>query len=152
MRKKIKAVFISIVGAGGDPRKIALGFAVGVFIAFFPIFGTHTALAFGLAWLFGVSPAITLGASFVNNPWTIAPIYLGSLYFGAFITGTDITEVHIVWGSLNWRTFLELLKVIGVPFVVGCLVVGTVSAIISYYLILRMVIVYRSRAAVPRAE
>jgi hypothetical protein len=143
--KKIKAFIISTLHSDGDPHKIALAVALGVFVAFFPIIGTHTALVFGLSWIFRVSPMVALGASFINNPWTIAPLYLGCLYFGAVITGTDITDVHIVWKSLNWSTFVEVLKIVGVPFVVGCLVVGVFCAIVSYYLIFRMVIVYRSR-------
>jgi uncharacterized protein (DUF2062 family) len=147
VRKKIKDFFLSIVHTDGDPHKIALAVALGVFVAFFPIIGTHTVLALGLAWVCRVSPVVTLTASWLNNPWTIAPLYLGCLYFGAIVTRTDITEVNISWKSLNWPTFVELLKIIGVPFIVGCMIAGVVFAVISYYIILRMVKVYRSRVA-----
>lgn len=133
----------------GEPKDIALAFSVGVFIAFFPILGTHTALAFALAWAFRVSPTITLGASFVNNPWTIIPIYLGSLYFGAFITNTEIGgvthEVNDYLHNPKWEVFLRLAKDIGVPFVAGCLILGTIFAVIAYFIVLRMVQVYRAR-------
>lgn len=145
MKEKVKGIFRKILDMQGDPKKIAFACALGVFIAFFPILGTHTALAFALAWVFRVSPAVTLGASFVNNPWTIAPMYGGSLWFGVLITGTDISSVNIDWHGINWEVFVKLVKVIGVPFVAGCLVLGLVFAVIAYFAALKAVLAYRAR-------
>lgn len=149
MKEKVKAALRAIIYSDGDPKKIALACAIGVFIAFFPILGIHTIMAFGLAWMFRISPAVTLASTFVNNPWTIAPIYGGSLYLGMLLTNTDLGSVTINWGELNWDIFVELVKVIGVPFVVGCLLAGGVFALITYYFVLRLVIMHRQRHAPP---
>lgn len=147
MKEKLKAALRAIIYSDGDPKKIALACALGVFIAFFPIFGTHTLLAFGLAWMFRVSPTITLASTFVNNPWTIAPIYGGALYLGMLLTGTDIHDANINWKGLNWGLFVDLVKLIGIPFVTGCLVAGTVLALASYFFIFRLITAYRLRRA-----
>lgn len=145
MKEKFLQAIRKILSSGDDPKKIALACAIGLFIAFFPVLGVHTVMALALAWMFRVSPAITLAATFINNPWTIAPIYGGCLWLGILITNTNIHEFNINWGSLNWSLFLELVKLVGIPFVTGCLLVGTLVAVTGYFLTLRMVIVYRLR-------
>lgn len=152
MRKRIRDAFHSAVHAGGSPRQIAFAFALGVFIAFFPILGTHTALAFGLAWVFRVNPMIAFGGSFVNNPWTIAPIFFGSYYLGTFITGAEKKEINVQFSNLNWHAIIELVKVLGIPYVVGGLVLGAAASLTTYFIMLRMVTIYRARAAVPPAQ
>ncbi len=145
MKEKILQAIRKILASGDDPHKIALACAIGFFVAFFPVFGVHTVMALALAWLFRVSPAITLVATLINNPWTIAPIYGGSLWFGMLLTSTEIHDFNINWSSLNWSLFVELVKLVGIPFVAGCLVLGTVTGVAGYFLILRMVIVYRQK-------
>jgi uncharacterized protein (DUF2062 family) len=149
MRKKVRAVFQSILHMDANPKEIALAFALGAFIAFFPIIGTHTALAFGLAWAFRVNPMVTLGGSLVNNPWTIAPIFFGSYYLGVFIMGGERKEINVRFKDLDWHTVMEIIKNLGVPYVVGGLVAGVVAAFASYFIVLRMVTLYRRRAAFP---
>ena len=143
MKEKILQAVQKILASGDDPHKIAVACAIGFFVAFFPLFGVHTVMALGLAWLFRVSPAISLIATFINNPWTIAPIYGGSLWFGMLVTNTEIHDFNINWGALNWSLFVELVKLIGIPFVVGCLTLGTAAGVIGYFVMLRLVIVYR---------
>lgn len=145
MKEKILQAIRKILASGDDPKKIALACAIGFFVAFFPVLGVHTGMALVLAWLFRVSPAITLAATFINNPWTIAPIYGGCLWFGILITNTDIHDFTINWSSLDWSLFVELVKLVGIPFVTGCLVIGTVTAVAGYFLTLRMIIVYRRK-------
>lgn len=147
MKEKILQAIRKILASGDDPKKIALACAIGFFVAFFPVFGVHTVMALALAWVFRVSPAITLAATFINNPWTIAPIYGGSLWFGMLMTNTDIHEFNINWSSLNWSLFIELVKLVGIPFVVGCLLLGTATAVAGYFVTLRMIIVYRRKKA-----
>ncbi len=143
MKEKILQAIRKILASGDDPHKIALACAIGFFVAFFPVFGVHTVMALALAWMFRVSPAITLAATFINNPWTIAPIYGGGLWFGMLITNTDIHDFNINWGSLNWSLFVELVKLVGIPFVAGCLVLGAAAAVAGYFIIRRMVVMYR---------
>jgi uncharacterized protein (DUF2062 family) len=151
VRKRIRDAFHNAVHAGGSPEKIAFAFALGVFIGFFPILGTHTALAFGMAWVFRVNPMVTFGGSFVNNPWTIAPIFFGSYYLGIFLVGGDRKEINVQFSKLNWHTIMELIRVMGVPYVVGGLVSGVVASVVTYFIMLRMVKIYRSRQAAPPA-
>ncbi len=145
MKEKIIQAVHKILTSDGDPKKIALACGIGFFVAFFPILGIHTVMALALAWLFRVSPAVTLIATFINNPWTIAPMYGGGLWLGMIVTGTQLQGFTINWRELNWPLFVELAKLVGIPFVVGCLILGAVTALGGYFLVLRMVTVYRLR-------
>lgn len=148
MRKKLRGMFKSVLRMEGTPENIALAFAIGVFVAFFPIIGIHTIMALGLAWLFGVSPAIALAGTFVNNPWTFILVYGGGLHTGLLVMGRSTTEVSIDWLNLNPGMLLELAKLLFLPFVVGCLLLGVAGAIAGYVFMLKAVVAYRRRVKI----
>lgn len=145
MTKKIREIVKTVLHMKGEPKEIALAFAIGVFIAFFPIFGTHTIMALGGAWLLGLSPAIALAGTLVNNPWTIAFVYGSSLYVGLAITGKSLGGLEINWSEINMDMIVELAKLLLIPFTVGCLLLGIIAAVVSYIIALKAVISYRNR-------
>ena len=65
-----------------SPHRIALAFAVGVWVAFFPILGIHTGMALAIAFAFRLSRVAILLGTWLNNPWTIAPMYTAGLERG----------------------------------------------------------------------
>ena len=151
MRGKLRGLVKTVLHMKGEPREIALALSIGVFIAFFPIFGTHTILALGGARIFGVSPAVILAGTLVNNPWTIAPLYGSSLYVGMAIMGRPMEALNISWSDLNFDMMLKLAKTLFLPFSVGCILLGVIAAVISYIAALKVVVSYRnSRQTLPR--
>ncbi|HSQ78143.1 MAG TPA: DUF2062 domain-containing protein [Nitrospirota bacterium] len=122
----------SIVKLDDSPHKLALAFALGVFIAFSPWLGLHIVSCIVLAWLFRLNKVVVLTASFINNPWTVVPMYAFCLWFGFKITGSDAAVPDIAWADLGFRDMFRLLKPFIWPYVAGTLVVGSVAAIIGY--------------------
>ena len=59
-----------------DPRYVALGFGIGVFVGLTPTLGIHTPLSLGLTLLFRASPIAALVGNWICNPITVVPIYL----------------------------------------------------------------------------
>jgi len=116
------------------PRRLALAFALGVFIAFSPWLGLHIVSAVALAWLFRLNKVVVVTASLLNNPWTIVPMYVFCLWSGIRITGQDIALPEIDWGRLGFGDLFTVLRPFLWPFVAGTLVVGTVAAVLSYFL------------------
>jgi hypothetical protein len=86
------------------------------------------------AWLFRVSKLVVLTATFVNNPWTMVPMYAFSLWFGIKLTGSDAAVPDIAWSSLGFRDLFLVLKPFLWPFVAGSLVIGAAAAVLSYFL------------------
>jgi len=58
------------------PRQLSLSFCLGVYIAFSPFVGLHTAMVFLFSWLFALNFTVLLTVSCcINNPWTMVPVY-----------------------------------------------------------------------------
>jgi uncharacterized protein (DUF2062 family) len=125
------------------PHRLAVAFALGVFIAFSPWLGFHFASAVALAWIFRLNKVVVLTACFINNPWTMVPMYAFCLWFGVKITGSSVQVPDIAWQDLGFRDLFLVLKPFLLPFVAGTLALGVVMAIPSYYLFLWAVKKYR---------
>lgn len=129
------------------PHRLASAFALGTFIAFSPWIGLHIASAVFLAWILRLNKVVVLTASFINNPWTIVPMYAFCLWFGVQITGSGSDIPQVDWKALEFRDIFGVLKPFLVPYVVGTLVIGTASAVAGYYLFLWAVKKYRRQEA-----
>ena len=114
------------------PHRLSLAFALGIFIAFSPWIGLHIVSAVLLAWLFRLNKVVVLTASFVNNPWTIVPMYAFCLWFGVKITRSGVQVPEIAWGSLGVRELYDLLFPFLWSFVAGTLVIGSTAAVLAY--------------------
>lgn len=130
LRKKIRAA----LSFNDSPERLALAFAIGVFVAFTPTVGFHTMSAILLASLFRVNKAVAITSSvLVSNPYTQIPVYAVSFWCGSILLGQRI-GFDIDWGSLSLKTFWVQLKPILIPLVVGSIVLGIVSSIASYFI------------------
>jgi uncharacterized protein (DUF2062 family) len=139
IRDRIRGIF----QLDDSPNKLALAFAVGVFIAFSPTIGLHTISCFVFAWMFRLSKVVVFTAAFINNPWTMVPLYGFCLWFGFKITGMMIATPDIAWQSLTFSSAYDILRPYLWPFVAGTLVAGAAAAIISYFFIYWAVVRYR---------
>jgi uncharacterized protein len=128
----IKDRIRSLFRLNDSPHELATAFALGVFIAFSPTIGLHTVSSLLFAWAFRLSKIVVLTAAFLNNPWTIVPMYGSCLWVGMKITGTGATMPHIAWNELSLGTAWMVLKPYVWPFVTGTLAVGFVAALVSY--------------------
>ena len=74
--RMIRQVYKILTTSERCPQRLALSCCIGVYIAFSPFVGLHTAMVFLFAWLFALNSAVMLTVSiFINNPWTMMPIY-----------------------------------------------------------------------------
>jgi uncharacterized protein (DUF2062 family) len=130
------------------PRRVALAFGVGVWIAFFPVLGVHTLMALGIAFAFRLSRAAILLGAYVNNPWTIAPLYLAGTLLGCALLGVSTEGLgHIRWdlhGAEFYRELAVGLRPYVWPFVVGNTILGIVAGAVAY-VIVRHVLERRSQ-------
>jgi uncharacterized protein (DUF2062 family) len=138
----------------GSPSRVAAAFGIGVFIAFFPLLGIHTGLAIGIALLFRLNKVAILAGAWINNPWTIAPMYSAGTLLGCALLGvTPLSSTGIDWG-LKGRAFYSALAAqlqpLVWPFVVGNLMLGVVLGLVAF-LALRQLLVRRPPQAAPLA-
>ncbi len=147
IRDRIRSLF----QLNDSPNKLATSFAVGVFIAFSPTIGLHTISCLVFAWMFRLSKLVVFTAAFLNNPWTMVPLYGFCLWFGIKITGSMIETPDIAWQSLTFSSAYDILRPYLWPFVAGTIVAGAAAAIISYFFVYWAVVRYRRERDSDRA-
>jgi uncharacterized protein (DUF2062 family) len=118
-----------------SPHRLALSFAIGVWIAFNPLFGIHTALALGLAFALRLSRVAMLLGAYVNNPWTLAPLYGAGTLFGCAVLGVSTEGLAAVRGAHGRVAVFAALKPFLWPFVVGNLLLGLIVALPAYFVL-----------------
>jgi uncharacterized protein (DUF2062 family) len=123
------------------PHYVALGAAIGIMVAFWPIVGTHTALLLVLCSLLGGSFVAAFLTSMLANPWTIGPMWAASFHVGrkflGMTPGSDRAVEHLnhmSWFEL-WQKLEGVVTHIIFPTVVGGLVIGGPVAFAVYLLV-----------------
>ena len=136
MRARLRGLMKSFLHLDDTPRRIAAAFGVGVYLAFHPLFGLHTLMALGIAFAFRLSRAAVLVGIYVNNPWTIAPMYLAGTTLGCWILGVPMGGLSgIQWDLGNlafYRVLLVSLRPYLWPYVVGNTILGIVCGYAAY--------------------
>ncbi len=146
IKDRIRALF----QLNDTPHRLAAAFALGVFIAFSPTIGLHTISCILFAWVFRLSKLVVFTAAFINNPWTIVPMYGFCLWLGTKIIGSSARAPQIAWNELSLRNAYLIVKPYLLPFVAGTLVAGIVAAVISYGVVYYAVVRYRKKDAEDR--
>ena len=138
------------------PHKIALGFAIGVFVSFSPLFGLHFIVAAVIAMALRGNVLASLMGTFFGNPITfpfIATISYrtGQLFLDASVTDgsfhgikTAIVDGFVgTWQSVlsivglsepAWGQVEHFLGAVFLPYLIGGLIPGLIAAVISYML------------------
>jgi uncharacterized protein len=119
---------------------VAAAFGIGVFLAFFPLLGLHTLLALGIALLFRFNRAAILLGAWINNPWTIAPIYSAGTLVGSALLGVPLVSpsASLDWslkGSAFYSALASTLQPLLWPFVIGNLVLGAAAGLVAFVLL-----------------
>ena len=126
-----------LLNLNDTPERIAFAFAIGVFLAFSPLLGLHTFLGLTLAFLFGLNRVAVLVGLFVNNPWTLVPIYGAAAYVGGLLVGfpagsnTPGFGWHEMLHSSFWLRVIGDWEVIK-PIVLGSFILSLVASSLSY--------------------
>jgi uncharacterized protein (DUF2062 family) len=131
---RLKEMTRHILHLGDSPRRTALAFAVGAFIAFSPTYGLHTASAVLCAWVFRLNFVALMAGNLINNPWTFLPIAGGSLWVGLVLVPAG-TPPAIDWNDFTIRMLWNELQPYLVPFVLGHIVLGIIAALVGYVLV-----------------
>ena len=108
-------------------RTVVPALSVGLFIGWLPIPG-HILAATLLAVAFRINVPIAVVASMITNPLTAGPMYYFAFRVGAWILGIDASALSF---ELSFDGFLRVWN----PLLLGCLLLGTASAIISYIVV-----------------
>lgn len=132
-----------------SPERTSLAFAVGVFIAFLPpVPYFHTLFALLVAFVFRLNRVAVLIGSYVNTPFTMAPVLFVELSIGlAFFGGGEAPD--ITWRQLStwqgWKDAGVELQPLVAPLMVGCIVLALAASVVAYVIALKLISRYRRR-------
>lgn len=133
--ERFRTTLTQVLRIEDTPHRLALTFAVGVFIGMSPLIGIHTVIALALAWILGLNRVVILSGVFINNPWSMIPIYTFSTWIGTVILDTDLAMTGVDWRRITIGTVVSDFGQLILPFVVGTLLVGTVAALLGYAIV-----------------
>jgi uncharacterized protein (DUF2062 family) len=137
------------------PHSIALGSAIGMWIALTPTPGIQMALVMATAFL--MSPfcrwnrVAGLLMCYVSNPLTGVPILWTCYKVGSLFVGGDITFARLkelVTPSAEkpvWDVLKEICFDLGWPMLIGTLIVCTIAAVLTYPAVYWLVKTYQAR-------
>ena len=163
-KKVVDFVKFRILHIDDSPHRIALGLALGIFVAYMPLLGFHMLLVALLAFIFKGNEFVAITSVWISNPFTFVLIYypnylvgeavlhsLGmanireaadasvifneSLTFGNFITNFYTPQF--------WSSLAAFFVQTGFAMFVGGLLIGGFFALSAYLVSARFITWYR---------
>ena len=140
IKNKTKTFFKVLVLKERSPEKLAISFAMGVYIAICPFVGLHTAMIFVFAWMFRLNTAVTFATGYaVNNIFTMGPIFLADYGVGYWLLHSIMgLQTHHI--NPFWVTYVNdfLYNKLSIPnacfwsFMIGGNILSIGAAVLSY--------------------
>jgi uncharacterized protein (DUF2062 family) len=148
------------------PHKISLGVAIGLFMAYSPLLGLHLLQIIILSILLRANKFAALVSTWVSNVFTYAIIYYPAYLIGKIIcnffpnySALSDQQVSSLFNKLfapsnmltgfytkeYWRQFWMLLKQIGPELWIGCLILGSIAAVASYFICYYLIKSHRAK-------
>ncbi len=149
--RTLKYFYLRFIRLKGDPRTLAKGVAIGLFIGQTPTVPFHTALTLSLALVFRAAKFPALFASMLTTPFT----YYAALKIGNWITPWDVSldrtrmvidtihsgagfsEIFVAIGKLSQETIIAML--------LGGFIWATPLAVMGYILSYKFFMTVRNK-------
>ena len=147
--RRLRYLYLRFIRMRGTPAEIARGTAVGVFSGMYPFFGFQTILSVAIAAICRGNKIAAAAATWVSNPFTYVPIYAFNFQVGRWLLQA---QDSFVFTRQSLGEILTAGSHLALVMLVGCTVVGGVSAAISYVVTLRLVDRVRARLRSSRKQ
>lgn len=143
--RRMRYFYYRFVRMEGSVESIARGFAAGVLSGMFPLFGIQTLIGVSIAVLVRGNKITAAMGTWLSNPITDIPIFFFNFKVGQWIWNAH----HLALDLSQLRSFNDFL-IVGADLILvwftGCLVVGCIASIASYFLSIRLIRRMRRRA------
>jgi len=158
-------VIFRLLHIDDTPRRLALGFSLGLFIAWTPTIGLQMLLVLLLAPAFRANIAVGLPTVWVSNPITLVPLYFANFWVGQKIlllfSNRDQLQYSQVMEKLTryqpmgkvlsqideaqfWHKVIDFMWQVGLELWVGSVLVGLVVAVSGYFVSYKLIVWYRT--------
>ena len=171
-RRALDYIIFRVKRLPDTPHKIAIGLATGVFCSFTPFFGLHIFLAALIAYLCKGNIVAALLGTFFGNPITWPFIASFSVKLGQIILGYPTTNFETFlehfgvaakavvtgikalfgYGKSDWNLVYNFINELFLPYFVGGLILGFVTASLSYFIFRPVIYAYKVAKAKKRSK
>lgn len=139
-----------ILRISATPHKVALGFAIGVFLACSPLFGVHIVLAIFFSWVLRANFAAAIIGTVFSNPFTFLLIVMADYKIGYFflslfsgVNEISLSQIRTLFDGLTLSNMSVLFKgawdSIMRPMILGGILLGVILGSLSYIGIYRAI-------------
>ena len=171
-QKLKRFIVFRVLHANDPPHALALGLAIGVFVAMTPTIGAQMVIAAAIAASLRANKILAIAAVWISNPVTMVQIYYVNWRIGQYfidtsrVRGESAVEAQItkiiesIGGMSNlfvhlldkafWSEVLRLVWALGIELWIGSFLVGLVCALPSYVIARWIITAYRRRVPRPR--
>jgi len=159
---RLQRLLRGLARSSGTEHQIALGLGIGMFIGMLPIVGIQMVVSAGCATLARANRLAAILPVWLTNPLTIVPIYSFNYWIGWLLVGGPSLmdfrqEFHkVIAPEKGMVEALKSLAAMGLetllPLWLGCIIVGLVCAIPTYFAGFAMVRDLRTQLAKRRAK
>ncbi|MBU2570268.1 MAG: DUF2062 domain-containing protein [Gammaproteobacteria bacterium] len=109
-------------------RSVALAFAIGLFTAWIPVPGQMAIAAVG-AFYFRANLPLSVALVWITNPFTMPPMFYFAYRVGLLLMARKPHDDV----EFTFENAMAELGDIWAPFLLGCLVIGTISSAAGYF-------------------
>ena len=162
----VEFVEFRILHIDDTPHRIALGVAIGLFVALTPTISLQMIIAVGVAAILRANKAVVIPLVWITNPLTAVPIFYANYRIGAAILNGEgnfqdaegliailLKDAHGSAGILGrflelefWKHVLDTVAHLGTELWVGSIIVGAVLGTAGYAATKWAVVSYRRRS------
>jgi uncharacterized protein (DUF2062 family) len=146
VKKKIKTFYDQFISLNGEPKNIAMGLAVGVFIGVTPTIPFHTVLVifFGFVFRNNITSAY-LGSWLISNPVTIPIFYLSQYELGRLLLGMNPIKFPFSITDCSFSTIMKMGWEILLPLLTGGIIMAPFFAVPAYFIAHKMIVSIRNK-------
>lgn len=144
MRKRVRYFHDKFISLKGEPKAIAMGMAIGVFVGVTPTIPFHTALLVLIAVLFKRNvTAAYLGSWVVSNPITIPVFYFTQYELGRYLLGTAPADFNLA--GLSLQHIVSIGWHVAIPLLFGGIIMAPFFAVPAYFITHHAALTIRKR-------
>jgi len=147
LKRQIRYYYLRFIRLRGEPHELALGMSFGIFAGMMPIMPVQMALAVALALVFKGSKITAALGTWISNPLNWYFLYYYSQKLGAYVLGIEGQQMgrfssimaSVRLGEDAMVIAEKILAAGGLmvgAFLTGGLIMGIVTAIPSYFILL----------------
>ncbi|MBN1662860.1 MAG: DUF2062 domain-containing protein [Deltaproteobacteria bacterium] len=144
VKKKIKIFYKRFISLKGEPKHIAMGLAIGIFIGVTPTIPFHTAMIILTGFIFKSNiTSAYLGSWLISNPLTIPIFYLSQYELGRIIMGMSPVKFSLT--DYSFHAIMNLGWQILLPLQAGGLIMAPFFAVPAYFVAHKLIVSIRNK-------